>query len=755
MMVLGRTLLAQRLREHSTTGVWSFISQEEELSLGSQETCFSLLPQGGTMLACWQGGHGALVHDLGHSDIVRSVKRTLATCLEQLDSRVLIGTLSRLAGTASRYYVITKGAAYRVISSRRGALEERGRKRDEEETSEEGTDCRTTLIILAILMKGFTTKRTSAMPILPLLCVTRSTSAFTWFPLQDESPTPPDLPDIVVPIEEDAPRPTAEPAEIEVDSVEEGVSFRCPLPTAIGCTAPDPLASDECSEVGTLCPTRIEFGEHCCLDECGRTFCTAKPAKRAAITAVDDYTFTRDGASVRFNVLFNDFTIDYSTNLNFGVELTLTQVMPGFNGFCDVESPGVLSYTPDPVFDGSDYCVYTVCETTDLTNCDTATLEIAVTTTDAITLDFLSPDRPLIEVDNAAILSDRHPVSDIYPEGTSPYETVGGAESFMTDELWTELLDEIGLSSKNGEANYGLHVQAPSCEDGEELLSIELQGDEFGDDITWELRREYNTGQNATVEVSKGPYGKHPYEYLDLCVPNPSMYTFTIRDVYGDGLCDTSQCGYYKIFLGGRELVHVDQYGYNNTHLINVGFDPSPGMSDRDMRYLHAHNKRRSYWHRFHDRPFQALAWSPSLAADSARWATELLGACDNDGIEHEPNVEHGENLAKNLGLVEDFGQLYDPDLIVGRWIDRELGWPWPANAHLTQALWRASKYMGCGEAEKDWQGGKCRVQVCRYAKAGNCNMGSFNATDGVNWLEPMLSDTSPCEPSCPFEGCY
>ncbi|EJK68598.1 hypothetical protein THAOC_10208 [Thalassiosira oceanica] len=377
-------------------------------------------------------------------------------------------------------------------------------------------------------MKGFTTKRTSAMPILPLLCVTRSTSAFTWFPLQDESPqdespTPPDLPDIVVLIEEDAPRPTAEPAEIEVDSVEEGVSFRCPLPTAIGCTAPDPLASDECSEVGTLCPTRIEFGEHCCLDECGRTFCTAKPAKRAAITAVDDYTFTRDGASVRFNVLFNDFTIDYSTNLNFGVELALTQVMPGFNGFCDVESPGVLSYTPDPVFDGSDYCVYTVCESTDLTNCDTATLEIAVTTTDAITLDFLSPDRPLIEVDNAAILSDRHPVSDIYPEGTSPYETVGGAESFMTDELWTELLDEIGLSSKNGEANYGLHVQAPSCEDGEELLSIELQGDEYGDDITWELRREYNTGQNATVEVSKGPYGKHPYEYLDLCVPNPSI----------------------------------------------------------------------------------------------------------------------------------------------------------------------------------------------------------------------------------------
>jgi hypothetical protein len=37
--------------------------------------------------------------------------------------------------------------------------------------------------------------------------------------------------------------------------------------------------------------------------------------------------------------------------------------------------------------------------------------------------------------------------------------------------------------------------------------------------------------------------------------------------------------------------------------------------------------------------------------------------------------------------------------------------------------LWRSSKYLGCGESEKNYPGGKCRVQVCRYAKAGNCDM--------------------------------
>ena len=30
---------------------------------------------------------------------------------------------------------------------------------------------------------------------------------------------------------------------------------------------------------------------------------------------------------------------------------------------------------------------------------------------------------------------------------------------------------------------------------------------------------------------------------------------------------------------------------------------------------------------------------------------------------------------------------------------------------------------MGCGESEKEYNGGMCRVQVCRYARAGNCDM--------------------------------
>ena len=53
-------------------------------------------------------------------------------------------------------------------------------------------------------------------------------------------------------------------------------------------------------------------------------------------------------------------------------------------------------------------------------------------------------------------------------------------------------------------------------------------------------------------------------------------------------------------------------------------------------------------------------------------------------------------------------------------WVDFEIGLLYPSNGHLTQCLWRASKYVGCGESVKDFRKGVCRIQVCRYARAGN-----------------------------------
>ena len=91
--------------------------------------------------------------------------------------------------------------------------------------------------------------------------------------------------------------------------------------------------------------------------------------------------------------------------------------------------------------------------------------------------------------------------------------------------------------------------------------------------------------------------------------------------------------------------------------------------------------------------------------------------------MEQKEGVSEGENLAENYGFIVEngkpsWGQLYPPDNIVGRWVEFEINRPYPGNAHLTQALWRASKYLGCGEASKSLGNNKmCRTQVCRYAR--------------------------------------
>jgi len=285
---------------------------------------------------------------------------------------------------------------------------------------------------------------------------------------------------------------------------------------------------------------------------------------------------------------------------------------------------------------------------------------------------------------------------------------------------------------------------------------VEIETDQFGGDTGWFIKR--RAAENPIVEVHSGTYGLFTYDKVDVCVL-PGLYNFTITDMYGDGICCAYGQGYIKIYLDDREILHVQSYGKRLSEILNVGYDPSSMMTERDHLYLEAHNSRRLLWYTGNDLEHVPLVWSPMLAEESRVWAEKLLVNCSSAGIEHEPGVQEGENLAKNTGTVRadglGWGQLYPPNNIVGRWVEFEVHRGYPGNAHLTQALWRPAKYMGCGEAEKVFRSGMCRIQVCRYARAGNCDMGRFNATVGNNWLPPMLEDTSRCGPNCPPEGCY
>lgn len=81
-------------------------------------------------------------------------------------------------------------------------------------------------------------------------------------------------------------------------------------------------------------------------------------------------------------------------------------------------------------------------------------------------------------------------------------------------------------------------------------------------------------------------------------------------------------------------------------------------------------------------------------------------------------NTAYGENLAANAGNGA-YAELRHPEKIMIRWVEKEADVGWPANSHLTQVLWRATKYVGCYEHATEWRTGMCHIQVCRYARPG------------------------------------
>mmetsp|Transcript_17779 Transcript_17779/g.37114 ORF Transcript_17779/g.37114 Transcript_17779/m.37114 type:complete len:299 (-) Transcript_17779:377-1273(-) len=244
-----------------------------------------------------------------------------------------------------------------------------------------------------------------------------------------------------------------------------------------------------------------------------------------------------------------------------------------------------------------------------------------------------------------------------------------------------------------------------------------------------ELERERDEDDNDNNEEQQHAIPRQQQQQQQHAIatpPPPPPTTTTIND---DGIQKpevTLEGGYF--------------YTKRIKHLINTTL---PMTSDRDLAWLHSHNKRRKYWHAYYNTSYVPLLWSESLKADAQVWANTLLDSCGK-GMHHDPKRRYGENAAGNTGSGS-WGKRREPEKIVARFVDYEVDLEWPSNGHLVQALWRASKYVGCAESHKFMNGKKqCHTQVCRYARTGNCNMKKFKNEDGtVDWRSSMLEDVS------------
>jgi len=358
-----------------------------------------------------------------------------------------------------------------------------------------------------------------------------------------------------------------------------------------------------------------------------------------------------------------------------------------------------------------------------------------------------------------------------YGKGTYSYK-VNGVNEFDSDKTksFTDKSEHsfyVGLPvpENNGNGNTGANENSPIflgrssiCGNNKQEIMVTIKTDKYGAENAWKI---VNTRtQQIVIENPKGTLPIGAEDTVTTCV-SYGEYQFTITDGAGDGICCGAQGdGYYKLYMDGELMVNDPNFTYGKTrsHIINVGYHTQLNqMGQREIQYLNCHNWRRKKYHERFGAQYVPLKYDMSLADDAKSWSTELLDDCEVNGIIHEPGVEQGENLAKNTGsALGSYGRQYPVENICRRWFEREETWGFPDNAHLTQGLWRSALYVGCAESTKTMDnGGLCHVQVCRYARAGNCAMGQANAKVGDNWKIPMLADDNRCGPICPPNGCH
>jgi hypothetical protein len=284
-------------------------------------------------------------------------------------------------------------------------------------------------------------------------------------------------------------------------------------------------------------------------------------------------------------------------------------------------------------------------------------------------------------------------------------------------------------------------------------IRVSTTVDKFGSETSWKIVR------NGSVQMKLGAIiPSMSTKAVEDCV-SPGDYTFTINDL--DGICCKHGTGHYEIIVDGEVLITGGSFINQESHTIKLGYDWIDSMDERDCEWWWAHNYRREDWHtrctdHYCNKNARHLRWSNTLEADARDYAERLLETCETTGIEHD-HTDQGENLAKNRGKPgTQWSTLYPADNVVKRFVDNEETWGWNGNAHLTQAMWYDSRYVGCGESVATMSDGRiCRMQVCRYAKAGNCMMESFQSEVGNRWMIPTFADESACGPMCPPGGCH
>ena len=141
--------------------------------------------------------------------------------------------------------------------------------------------------------------------------------------------------------------------------------------------------------------------------------------------------------------------------------------------------------------------------------------------------------------------------------------------------------------------------------------------------------------------------------------------------------------------------------------------EPTPKSSEFSKEILDEHNALRKKYN------VPELVWDDELTRSASTWAAKIASAGQRPP-QHQESSKIGENIVwASAGMLT-------PEFIVQRWAREVENYDIKTNTcaagkicvHFTQAVWRATKKVGCGKATTP--DGQLDFVVCNYYPIGN-----------------------------------
>ena len=396
-------------------------------------------------------------------------------------------------------------------------------------------------------------------------------------------------------------------------------------------------------------------------------------------------------------------------------------------------------------------------DTTDIASTESASTAAAANTTDMASTESASTAAPGTGSTTSSIFNtvSAFATTDSTEMGTDMGSTLAAVDSTAVAESTAVAMETstVGppattsatVSMESTSAAIDTTVSSASGS-GEYCITVEMMTDSFAKSESAYAfsSKPSNNAEDPVVYFAKAVGDlENEQMYEDtVCVP-AGTYELYVEDSFR-GIAP----GYYAVKVDGVQVLYGGEYntfiGGSMTHDIIVGQDAV--LSERATEWLVAHNTRREEFHTAEGTEYRPLVWSDSLAEDADNWLDTILTDCTTH---KEPNLVEGENLSfRKVGSERDTEV---PDNMLKRWVDYKANKDYPDNESFTQAMWRATRYVGCADRSKTLSDGQiCYASICRYARAGNCVMGKYD-----DWKIPTLADRTPCGPVCPDDGCH